>query len=114
VAAANVALAAEALGAELEALDMRMPSVPVIHNQNAAPAASVDEIRQRLKLQLHQPVKWVACVATMQGQGAGGLIECGPGRVLTGLTRRIEKSLQAHAVFDSASLDSLQQSLGEA
>jgi len=103
--------AAEALGAELEALDIRMPSVPVIHNQNAAPAASVDEIRQRLKLQVHQPVKWVACVEAMHARGVAGLIECGPGKVLTGLTRRIEKSLQAFAVYDAVTLDSAQQSL---
>lgn len=105
--------AAEALGAELEQLEIQLPSVPVIHNQNAAPAASVDEIRQRLMLQLYQPVKWVACVGAMQAQGVGGLIECGPGKVLTGLTRRIEKSLQAYSVFDAASLAGTQQSLGE-
>jgi len=105
--------AAEALGAELEQLDIGMPSIPVIHNQNAAPAASVDEIRQRLMLQLYQPVKWVACVETMKSAGVTGLIECGPGKVLSGLTRRIEKSLQAYSVFDAASLADTQQSLGE-
>ena len=105
--------AAEALGSELEQIEIKMPCISVIHNQNAAPAASVDEIRQRLVLQLYQPVKWVACVEAMQAQGVGGLIECGPGKVLTGLTRRIEKSLQAYSVFDAASLASAQQSLGE-
>jgi len=104
---------AEALGAELAQLEISMPSIPVIHNQNAAPAASVDEIRQRLLLQLYQPVKWVACVESMRDSGVAGLIECGPGRVLSGLTRRIDKSLQAYSVFDAASLTSTQQSLGE-
>ena len=105
--------AAEELALELEQLEIRMPEVPVVHNQNAAVAASVDEIRERLKLQLYQPVKWVASVNAMQQQGIGGLIECGPGKVLAGLTRRIERSLQAYAIFDAVSLDGTNQSIGE-
>lgn len=105
--------AAQALAAELEQISIAMPEIPVVHNQNAAAAASVDEIRERLQLQLHQPVKWVASVQAMQAAGIGGLIECGPGKVLTGLTRRIEKSLQAYAVFDADSLAATQQSTGE-
>ena len=105
--------AAEQLALELEKLTIRMPEVPVVHNQSATVAASVDEIRERLKLQLYQPVKWVASVQAMHQQGVGGLIECGPGKVLTGLTRRIEKSLQAFAIFDAESFNNTQQSLGE-
>ncbi len=105
--------AAEQLALELEQLEIRMPEIPVVHNQSAAVATSVDEIRERLKLQLYQPVKWVASVGTMQQQGIGGLIECGPGKVLTGLTRRIERSLQSYAIFDAASLASTNQSIGE-
>ena len=105
--------AAEQLALELEQLEIHMPEVPVVHNQSAAVATSVDEIRERLKLQLYQPVKWVASVGTMRQQGIGGLIECGPGKVLTGLTRRIERSLQSYAVFDAASLASTNQSIGE-
>ena len=105
--------AAEQLAAELEELDIKMPALPVIHNQNAAVAANVEEIRERLKLQLYQPVKWAASVQEMQRAGIGGLIECGPGKVLTGLTRRIDKSLQGFAVFDAESLAATQQSIGE-
>lgn len=105
--------AAEQLALELEQFEIRMPEIPVVHNQSAAVATSVDEIRERLKLQLYQPVKWVASVGTMQQQGIGGLIECGPGKVLTGLTRRIERSLQSYAIFDAASLASTNQSIGE-
>lgn len=105
--------AAEELALELEQIEIRMPEVPVVHNQNAAVATSVDNIRERLKLQLYQPVKWVASVNTMRQQGIGGLIECGPGKVLTGLTRRIERSLQSYAVFDAASLASTNQLIGE-
>ncbi|HKJ51391.1 MAG TPA: ACP S-malonyltransferase [Gammaproteobacteria bacterium] len=105
--------AADALGEELTNLKIEMPTVPVIHNQNAAPASSPDEIRERLGLQLYQPVRWVACVEAIHARGVAGLIECGPGKVLTGLTRRIEKSLQGYAVYDAASLASSLQSLEE-
>ncbi|MCP4875171.1 MAG: ACP S-malonyltransferase [Gammaproteobacteria bacterium] len=105
--------AAEQLALELEALHIKLPEVPVIHNQTATAANSIDEIIERLKAQLHQPVKWVESVHNMHRNGIGGLIECGPGKVLSGLTRRIEKSLQAYAVFDAASFASTQQSLGE-
>lgn len=105
--------AAEQLALELETLEITMPAVPVVHNQSAAVATSTAEIIERLTLQLYQPVKWVASVQAMQQQGITGLIECGPGKVLSGLTRRIEKSLQAFAVFDAVSLATTQQSLGE-
>ena len=105
--------AARQLAEELETIDIKMPQVPVIHNQSATIAESADEIRERLQLQLHQPVKWVASVEFMHRRGINALIECGPGKVLSGLTRRIEKSLQAFAIFDAASLESTQQSLGE-
>ncbi len=105
--------AAEALALELETVSFEMPQLPVIHNQSAAVASSIDEIRERLKLQLFQPVKWVASIEHMHSQGIEGLIECGPGKVLTGLARRIKKSLQAFAVFDAMSLQKTQQTLGE-
>ena len=105
--------AADQLAIELETIEIRMPDVPVLHNQSAAVATSTAEIIERLTLQLYQPVKWVASVQAMQQQGITGLIECGPGKVLSGLARRIEKSLQAFAVFDAASLAATQQSVGE-
>jgi [acyl-carrier-protein] S-malonyltransferase len=105
--------AAMQLAAELENVDIQMPRVDVVHNHGASVATSVSKIRERLKSQLYCPVEWVASVQYMQLQGVGVLIECGPGKVLTGLTRRIEKSMQAFAVFDSASLEQTQQSIGE-
>ena len=105
--------AAEQLAVELEAIDIKPPGVPVIHNHGASVASSVDEIRERLKLQLYSPVEWVASVQGMQRQGVNVLIECGPGKVLTGLTRRIEKSMQAFAIFDAASCIQSLQSIGD-
>ncbi|MFT5400655.1 MAG: [acyl-carrier-protein] S-malonyltransferase, partial [Gammaproteobacteria bacterium] len=73
----------------------------------------VDQIRKRLKLQLSQPVKWVASVQYMHQQGVSVLIECGPGKVLTGLTRRIEKTIAAFPVFDTSSFEKSKNELGE-
>ena len=105
--------AANKLASELESVAIEMPRVPVIHNHGASVAASVDEIRERLKLQLYSPVEWVASVRNMNAMGVDTLIECGPGKVLSGLTRRIEKSMQGYALFDLASLEQTQQSLGD-
>ena len=105
--------AAEQLAVELEAIEIKQPDVAVIHNHGASAASSVDEIRERLKLQLYSPVEWVASVQGMQRQGVNVLIECGPGKVLTGLTRRIEKSMQAFAIFDTASCAQSTQSIGD-
>ncbi len=105
--------AGEQLFDALQSVSITMPAVPVIHNQNASPAESVDNIRELLKLQLFKPVQWVACVEAMHAQGVDTLIETGPGRVLAGLTRRIVRDLSAHAVYDAASLSKFQQATGE-
>ena len=105
--------AARQLAEELENLPIKMPQIPIVHNQSASVATSIDEIREHLQLQLYQPVKWVASVELMYASGITTLVECGPGKVLTGLARRIEKSLQAFAVFDADSLDNTLQSIEE-
>lgn len=97
--------AADELSEVLQSTNFTLPKIAVVHNQNAGIARSEDEIRQLLKKQLHQPVKWVESVRAMQALGIGRLIECGPGKVLSGLTRRIDKSLQAQSVFNLASLE---------
>ena len=99
-----MAEAANELFEVLEATSFSMPVIPVIHNQNAGIAKSEDEIRQLLKKQLYQPVKWVDSVRYMHALGVGRLIECGPGKVLSGLARRIDKSLLSASVFDFESL----------
>jgi [acyl-carrier-protein] S-malonyltransferase len=97
--------AADELFEALRSTHFKVPEIPVIHNQNAGIAGSEDEIRKLLQKQLYQPVKWVDSVRAMQARGVGRLIECGPGKVLSGLTRRIDKSLQALPVFDLVSLE---------
>jgi [acyl-carrier-protein] S-malonyltransferase len=101
--------AANELFEMLEATSFAMPDIAVVHNQNAGVAENQDEIRQLLKKQLYQPVKWVDSVIYMHSRGVGRLIECGPGKVLSGLARRIDKSLESTAVFD---FDSLEKTIG--
>ncbi len=70
-----------------------MPRVPVVHNVDAAVASDLGELRDKLLGQLAQPVLWTSCVQEMVSKGVSQFIECGPGKVLTGLTRRIDKSM---------------------
>lgn len=105
--------AATALFDQLQKLQINLPSTAVIHNQSAAQADTAEHIKDLLKRQLSEPVLWVDCVNTMQQSGVEQLIEFGPGKVLTGLTRRINKSMSALAVFDEATLLAAQQQLTE-
>jgi [acyl-carrier-protein] S-malonyltransferase len=81
-----------------------MGNVDVLHNFDAEKATDADDIRSKLVAQLHKPVLWTGTVKAMHAMSVEKLIEAGPGKVLTGLTRRIEKSITANAVLDSASI----------
>lgn len=97
--------AAERLAEQLQSTELGMPRVPVLHNVNVDAAGDVDGIRQLLKQQLYSPVRWVETVQQMKAHGVEQMLELGPGKVLTGLGKRIDKSLGALAVFDTASLE---------
>lgn len=97
--------AAEALAPRLAAARITPPAVPVWQNVDAAPHATADEIRTALETQLYRPVRWTDTVRGLAGQGVTHLIEFGPGKVLTGLVRRIDRALTGLAVNDLASLD---------
>jgi [acyl-carrier-protein] S-malonyltransferase len=86
----------------VEAVNFSMGDVDVLHNVDAAKAIDTNDIKAKLVAQLHKPVLWTGTVKAMHDMGVEKLIESGPGKVLTGLTRRIEKSLTANAVLDSA------------
>lgn len=105
--------AAEELSKELESVSIQAPQIPVIHNASVTATASSDEIRQLLAQQLYNPVRWVETVEWLAAQGVGTLVECGPGKVLAGLSKRIDKSLQALPVYDSVTLQKTQEVLGE-
>lgn len=97
--------AAEQLSAMLETVEIKLPKIPVIHNVDVAVSQSVDAIRKKLVRQLYQPVRWVETIQSMKAQGIEQLIEPGPGRVLTGLGKRIDKTLIFLPVLDPASLE---------
>lgn len=98
--------AAEALATELEAVTWSAAQFAVLHNVDAQVRDSVEGMREALAQQLYRPVLWVDTVHQLrQAQGADVMIEFGPGKVLTGLNRRIERRMKAAAVFDNKSLE---------
>ncbi len=97
--------AADELYRVMQNVEMQVPKIPVIHNVNVAVAGDAGEIRELLKQQLYSPVRWVETVQAMAGQGISTLVEAGPGKVLTGLGKRIDRSLAGLAVFDGPSLE---------
>lgn len=86
--------AAEQFRADIEAVSWSLPRVPVIHNVSAQPVQDLPALRQALIDQLHAPVQWQRSVSYMTELGVEAYYECGPGRVLSGLGRRIVKDAQ--------------------
>jgi [acyl-carrier-protein] S-malonyltransferase len=83
--------AAERLAERLASVDVRMPDVAAVYTVDVRTHASPDGIRQSLKEQLFKPVRWADTVRAMLASGVTTLVECGPGKVLTALNRRIER-----------------------
>ncbi|QEA40155.1 ACP S-malonyltransferase [Pistricoccus aurantiacus] len=98
--------AAERLDEAMNDIVLKSPRYTVFQNVDAKAHEDVDTLRQRLVEQLYQPVRWTECVQAMRGQGVEVFVECGPGKVLTGLGKRIDRSLKGVAVNDPESLES--------
>ncbi len=96
--------AADVLQAALADIEIKAPSVPVINNVDVACVDDAAAIRDSLVRQAWHPVRWVETVQAMKAQGITHVIECGPGKVLNGLTRRIDKELVGLAITDPASM----------
>lgn len=96
--------AAEKLLAYLENVAISAPRIPVLHNTDVQSHDAAPAIRAALAKQLHTPVRWVETVRALKAAGAERVIECGPGKVLAGLNKRIDDSLAAFALVDEASL----------
>ncbi len=96
--------AAEKLLAHLQRVAIAAPAIPVLHNTDVQSHNEADAIRAALAKQLHTPVRWVETVQALKAAGIGRVIECGPGKVLAGLAKRIDDSLPAVALVDEASL----------
>lgn len=97
--------AADELAQAIGEIELRVPRYTVIQNVDAQAHADVDTLRTRLIEQLYQPVRWTDCVDAMASLGANVFIECGPGKVLTGLNKRIARGSKGLAVNDPDSLD---------
>ena len=89
--------AADALNHYLAAIELHAPQIPVIQNVDAFVHHDVSEIRACLIEQLTQPVRWVATIQKMQADGITDIVECGPGKVLAGLIKRIDRELIVRA-----------------
>jgi [acyl-carrier-protein] S-malonyltransferase len=102
---ALMAPAAERMAERLNAVEVRAPRIPVVHNVDVATHADPAAIRGALVAQLHSPVRWVETVQWLGTRGVATAIECGPGKVLAGLNRRIVKDMNALAVYDAVGVD---------
>lgn len=98
--------AADLLKAELAGISVQVPTIPVLHNLDAQVRDTADGIRQALAAQLHSPVLWVSTIQALRARGADALLECGPGRVLAGLNKRIDRSAASEGIQDPKTLES--------
>lgn len=96
--------AAERLKEKLAATPFAVPAIPVINNIDVAAATEVDAIRDALYRQAFGPVRWVETIQALKARGLTHVIECGPGKVLAGMVKRIDGDLVSATVFDPASL----------
>ena len=96
--------AAEKLRVALADVALAAPQIPVVNNVDVAVQQDADAIREALYRQAFGPVRWVECVHALKARGVTHIIECGPGKVLAGLTKRIDPELVGAALFDSATL----------
>jgi [acyl-carrier-protein] S-malonyltransferase len=99
--------AAIRLEARLNEISIQQPHIPVVNNIEARPYESIDAIRKGLVKQLSMPVRWVNTIQYFIQSGVTTIMECGPGKVLTGLNKRIDKHLQFMTLSDAAHLNVL-------
>lgn len=97
--------AAQRLAERMAGLSWSMPALPVVQNADARAHASLDAIRDALVRQLYLPVRWTECVQALQAAGTSQLGECGPGKVLAGLAKRIDKALECRPLGTPADFD---------
>jgi [acyl-carrier-protein] S-malonyltransferase len=97
--------AADKLAARLAQVAFAAPSIPVIHNVDVAEHTAPDAIRAALAQQAASPVRWTATVRRMAELGVTHVVECGPGRVLAGMTKRIADGIEPYALIDGDALD---------
>jgi len=105
--------AAERLAERLAGIAIQMPVIPVFNNVDVQAGSTANAIRDALKRQLFSPVRWVDTVQAFAAQGIQQVVECGPGKVLTGLNKRINREMTGLTTSDLAGLDKAVQAVGE-
>lgn len=103
--------AADNMARRLADIEISMPVIPVINNVDVASCSDADAIRDALIRQLYSPVRWVETIQAMQNTGIDTIIECGPGKVLAGLNKRIARTMTVVPLYDSAGLQQAQEAL---
>ncbi|WP_243020092.1 ACP S-malonyltransferase [Simplicispira sedimenti] len=103
--------AAEKLRAALAATPLAAPQIPVLNNIDVAVQQDADAIRDALYRQAFGPVRWVECVQALKARGTTHIVECGPGKVLAGMTKRIDAELTGAALYDPATLNEVKELL---
>ncbi|MBL8436241.1 MAG: ACP S-malonyltransferase [Zoogloea sp.] len=106
--------AAERLQERLTDIEVRVPTIPVLNNVDVAIETDPLRIKDALVRQAYSPVRWIETVQEVARHGATHVFECGPGKVLAGMTKRIEGSLQGAAIADAASLEEILKTTGAA
>lgn len=104
--------AAERLKQRLESIELRAPQIPVVHNVDVTSYSEPARIRDALVRQAYSPVRWIETIQSMAQQGCSHVVECGPGKVLGPLSRRIDANLVGLSLSDSASIDDALTTLG--
>jgi len=100
--------AADKLRERLEDMELGTPQIPLINNIDVAVEVDADRIRDALYRQAFGPVRWVECVQAIKARGLTHIVECGPGKVLAGMVKRIDGELTGAALFDPATLAEVQ------
>ena len=103
--------AAEQLRQKLSEVTFSLPQIPLINNIDIAVEMDADRIRDALYRQAFGPVRWVECVSAIKARGVFNIIECGPGKVLAGLVKRIDADLIGAPLFDPASTAAVKELL---
>ena len=106
--------AADRLAARLVDTPIAAPGIPVLHNVDVQEQPSPDAIRSALAQQAASPVRWVQTIEAFAARGVTHVVECGPGKVLAGLNRRIAADLQSYALTDSTDIDAALAEIGAA
>lgn len=103
--------AAEKLKLKLAEVEFKAPQIPLVNNIDVAVETNSERIRDALYRQAYGPVRWVECVQALRASGVTHIVECGPGKVLAGMVKRIDAELTGLPLFDPASLAEVKAAL---